>query len=115
MAVGDTCHVTVGVLSEHPDGDKYTSGFTVVFQTGDSSTGSATLLGGDGEYSGDRYDFSGPVIDNAPARITLRIDSAGTIEIEPFIRECQSGTLPFEGRYTPEVRSSSPIEIQAVE
>ncbi|MFO8058267.1 MAG: hypothetical protein R6V10_13325 [bacterium] len=115
VKVGDTCHVMLGVLSEHPDGNKYTAGFAVVFQVGSASTGTATLWGGDGEYSGNRYDFSGPVIDNAPARITLRVDSAGTIEIEPFIPECQSATLPFEGRYCPEILMSTPISIEAVE
>ncbi|MFO8056709.1 MAG: carboxypeptidase regulatory-like domain-containing protein [bacterium] len=113
VQVGDTCHVTLGVLSEYPDSDKYTAGFAVVFLVGSSSTGTATLWGGDGEYSGERYDFSGPVAENAPARITLRIDSAGTIYMESFIPECQSGTTAYEGRYCPEIVLSPSVEITA--
>ncbi|MFO8057472.1 MAG: hypothetical protein R6V10_09265, partial [bacterium] len=114
VQTGYTCHVTVGVLSEYPDSDKYTAGFAVVFQVGSASTGTATLWGGDGEYSGERYDFSGPLDQNAPARITLRIDTKGTIYLEPFIPECQSGTNAYEGRYCPEIVLGDTISIQGV-
>ncbi|MFO8057438.1 MAG: C13 family peptidase, partial [bacterium] len=115
VQMGETCHVTLGVLSENQEDNEYTAGFAVVFQVGSASTGTATLWGGDGEYSDDRYDFSGPVDQNAPARITLRIDSAGTVYLEPFIPECQSGSSAYEGRYCPEILMSSPISIEGTE
>jgi len=111
VQVGDTCHVTLGVRSVDTSDSQYTAGFAVVFQT--SGNGSATVWGGDGDDSGNRYDYSGAVSESAPARVTLRIDSAGTIEINPYIPQCQGGPGPYEGRYSPQINLSSPITIVA--
>ena len=92
VADGFTCHVTIGVLGEHVAGDRYVSGFGVVFTV---SSGSATLLGGDGSDSGGRYDYSGPFDPFTPARIVIRIDSPGTIEIDAQVPACGTlGTVP---------------------
>ena len=111
VADGLTCHVTVGVLAENPvvPGQDYTTGFAVVFRIGAGSTGSATLLGGDGGYAGGgRYKFSGAFDQSSPANIVVRIDSPGTIYVDAFIPACG---LPDIGRSCPEVLLGAPVEI----
>jgi len=108
VSVGSTCSVSVGVVNAN---SSYTPGMAVVFQVGDSTTGSAELLGGDGnDTSSDRYDFSDIPAQSGRARIYLRIESAGTIEIEAKIPSC--GTVN-EGRYCPEIELTPSIKITA--
>jgi len=111
VQVGDTCHVTLGVLSGDTSDSQYTAGFAVVFET--SGNGSATVWGGDGEDSANRYDYSGAVSENAPARVTLKIESAGTVYVDAYIPQCQGGPGPYEGRYSPRIDLASPVIIEA--
>ena len=93
VADGMTCHLTVGVLNE---ASKYTGGFGVVFEVDPSSTGAATILGGEGASGGGRYDVSGPIALGGRSRVVIRIDSPDTIYIDASIPECGAGGV---GRY----------------
>jgi hypothetical protein len=106
VAVGLTCHITVGVKNESTNPSyTHTPGLGVVFEiVAASSTGTATLLGGEGRGAGaptgTRYDISGPIGQNSPSRIVLRIDSAGTITLRARIPACGA---PGVGRSSPEI------------
>ena len=63
---GDTCHVTLGVPN---DGGTYSPSFGIDFTIGASSTGSATILGGEGVSGSGRYDVSG---DDGTVRAVLK-------------------------------------------
>jgi hypothetical protein len=104
VAVGSTCHVTVtvgnGSLNQTHN---HTPGLGVVFEIDAVlSTGTATLLGGEGPRvaDGTRYDVSGPIHQNSPSRIVLRIDSPGAIYLKARIPQCG---MPGVGRSSPEI------------
>jgi hypothetical protein len=110
VEVGSTCHVTVQVLNF---AGNHTSGLAVKFVIDPSSTAEATVLGGDGENAGERYDFTaeGP---EAHATMVLRLDKAGTINLTPFIPPC--GVVGL-GRYLAAdvvVNPAGPIVITGV-
>ena len=99
ISVGDTCQITVAIGNV---GGTRTPGIGVVFEIDPLSTGTATILGGEGEdTAASRYDISGEVVGatGGEASVVLRIDSPGDIIINTRIPEC--GTGP--GRYAPEV------------
>ena len=100
VSVGETTHITVGV-DNASSGVINSGGFAVVFAVdGDSSTGAATLLGGEGTdlagAGGNRYDMSGASASGGLANIVVRVESAGTIVIRVAIPGC--GTYP-NGRW----------------
>ena len=90
VAVGSTCHVEVGLQNEESN---YTSGFGILFEIDSESTGSARIFGGDGSSGSGRYDFTMYAADDAPARVVLIIDSAGTIYVNASVPQCGTGTL----------------------
>ena len=95
VKVGDTCRVKVAV--DNIKGWR-TGGIGIVFSIDPSSTGTATILGGEGEdLSGNRYDVSSAfnVGVGGISSIALKIESAGTIIINANTPQC--GTGP--GRY----------------
>ena len=99
ISTGDTCSITVAVQNT---GGTRTSGIGVIFEIAPSSTGSATILGGEGKVTATtRYDISGQTSGSSggEASVVLRIDSPGGIIINARIPEC--GTGP--GRYAPEI------------
>ncbi len=108
IEVGMTGHVTVGVKNDYPN---YTSGFGVIFDIGEESVGTATILGGDGNGSeGGRYDVSGPIADGGRSRIVIRVDTAGTIRIRAHLPECGSGGV---GRYAGAIEVYPALEINS--
>lgn len=86
---GDTAFVTVEVNNTYGG---MSPSFGVVFSIDPSSTGQATMLGGDGDsVSGERYDVSGLRALGAQSRIVLRIDQAGSIVINAGLPQCGGG------------------------
>jgi len=106
LSVGSTTHASVHLENQN---SLYTSGFGVVFSVDVSSTGTATLFGGDGADSGGRYDFTATAPD-ASARIVIRADSPGTIYINATVPQCGTGTL---GKSAPAISIPSMMEITA--
>jgi len=89
VAEGSTCHVSVVVDNEYGN---VSPGFGVVFEIDPSSTGVATLLGGDGDsVSGGRYDVSSDRLSGATSTIVIRIDLAGTIVVNASLPKCGAG------------------------
>jgi len=89
VSEGSTCHVSVVVDNEY---GSVSSGFGVVFEIDPSSTGEATLLGGDGDsVSGGRYDVSCELSLGATSTIVIRVDVAGTIVINAGLPQCGGG------------------------
>ena len=116
VQVGMTTGIGVKVQTQEPG--KYMTGAAVVFKIDTVlSTGTATLLGGDGPPIGDqrygeyRYDHVGELMptasDEAAARVTVRVDTAGTIAIKVYTPEV--GTSE-SGRYMPHLEVT-PIQI----
>jgi len=125
VAVGDTTHITLSVENDGAPAVDYSSGFAMVYWI---ESGSATLLGGEGEafgeIAGNRYDMAGESsslapanivirVDGessslAPANIVIRVDGPGPITINAKIPAC--GT-PTTGRWADEVMLGSPIVI----
>ena len=104
IEVGSTTHATLHLLNE---AGLYTSGFGIVFSVNASSTGSVTLLGGDGDDVSGRYDFTSFATD-APSRIVLRADTPGTVYLDASIPAC--GIMPL-GKSAPAVSIAAPFEI----
>jgi len=96
IAVGGTTHVTLRVRNENAANVLYQSGFAVVFAIDPGSTGSATLLGGDGSTApANRFDVSAPnsAIDGGHASIALKILSPGSIILTASIPPCGSSGI----------------------
>ena len=107
VLVGNTCSITVAVQNT---GGTRTSGIGVIFEIDPSSTGSATILGGEGEVTATtRYDISGQTsgATGGEASIILRVDSPGDIIINARMPQC--GTGP--GRYAPEIISDGIVTV----
>ncbi len=107
LAVGETTHVNVKVKATELG--KYMTGAAVVFTIDTvTSTGSATLFGGDGPEIGDadygkyRWDHVGDLnataSDGVPANIMIRGDGSGTVNVK--IHTPEVGTSGV-GRYMP--------------
>ncbi len=93
-AVGSTAGLTVAVLNED---STFSAGFGVVFEIdGDSSSGSATILGGEGQSGGGRYDVSWTMASGGRSSVVLRVDSPGTILIDVSLPQCGNDG---KGRY----------------
>jgi hypothetical protein len=111
IAMGDTTRVIVSVRNRDQETANVpcSPGFAVVFWV---SSGSATLLGGDGsddnEAEGNRFDISGLDEDEAPASIVVRVDASGPITVQAKIPAC--GTEPA-GRWMDAVTLTNPIII----
>ena len=120
---GMTTHLSVKVRARRADlGIKYMTGAAVVFTVDTaSSSGTATLFGGDGppmghvDYGDYRWDQTGQLgfqaDDVDPAKVMIRIDTAGTIVIK--VHTPQIGTSG-DGRYMPYLEIS-PVEITGTE
>ena len=95
VAVGNTTHLTVTVNNAS---GLHTAGLGVVFEidTG-ASTGTGTLLGGEGTDGGaTRYDTTSSIA-NGQARIVILKTAPGTIVINARVPGC--GGAVNEGRY----------------
>jgi hypothetical protein len=101
VAVGNTCHLAVGVKNESTNQThNYTPGIGVIFEIV-SGPGTATILGGEGTATPNtRYDISGPIASSGRSRVVLRIDSAGTITLRARVPACG---MPGVGRSSPEI------------
>jgi hypothetical protein len=106
ISVGDTCHITVAVDNV---GSARTSGIGVIFEIDPTSTGSATILGGEGNDGVSRYDISGEAVGatGGEATVVLRIDTPGDIIINAKIPQC--GTGP--GLYSAEVEEDGVVTV----
>ena len=104
--VGDTTHVTVALQNEAA---LYSPGFGVVFSIDPSSTGTATILGGEGGSGGNRYDVTGTGSLSARSNVIIRVDSAGVIKINVSVPQC--GTEVDMGRYCGALTMPAPFEI----
>jgi hypothetical protein len=101
---GDTTHVTVAV---HNQNVKFTPGIPVVFSIAPSSTGTATILGGEGQdTAGTRYDLSTTIATGGRATVTIRVDSPGNIIVNARILQCGSGGA---GHYYGEISLGEPM------
>ncbi len=108
VEVGYTRGVSVGVANNYPN---YTSSIGVVFTIdAEDSTGTATLLGGEGPSGPGRYDVSGAIVEGGRSTITLRADSPGTIFLNAEIPPCGNDGL---GRYCPGVVKTKLVTIVA--
>ncbi len=106
--VGSTVRVTIGVKNDYPN---YTAGFGVVFEIdGAGSTGSAVILGGEGDSGSGRYDISGAIASGGRSTIVLRATAAGTIYLKASTPECGSGGL---GRYCAAITEDRIVTIVA--
>jgi hypothetical protein len=109
VAVGDTTHVTVSVHAQGPGTELYSPGFGVVFWV---SSGSATLLGGEGtdsgEAAGNRYNVSMEASSGAPSNMVVRIDGPGPVTISAKVPGCGTGTT---GRWMSEVLLGGTVTI----
>jgi len=101
VAVGDTTHITLGVLNE---ASKYTSSFGVVFEI--DPPGAATILGGEGKAGVGRYDVSD---ENGLSRVVLRVNSPGLIHLHAKIPQC--GIAAYLGRYSQEIILNQAVTI----
>jgi hypothetical protein len=112
VEVGGTTHVTVKVKADDTAINLYQGGFAVVFEIDPSSTGSAVLLGGEGDELTGRYDVSGPSApaDGGLATMHLKVTGAGTITINATIPACGTSGI---GRWCDEVTLSPPFTIAA--
>ena len=102
MAVGDTCHVSIMVVNSAVPATKQ-GGISVVFSVDPSSTATATIFGGEGADSGQRYDLSGTAL-SGPGGLTnvmVRPDSVGAVHISARIPQC--GDVMNTGRSCPEI------------
>jgi len=102
VAVGDTCHVTLSVVNSAAPATKQ-GGISVIFSVDPSSTGTATILGGEGADSGQRYDLSGTALSGPGglSTVVVRPDSVGTVKISARIPQC--GDIMNYGRSSPEI------------
>ncbi len=107
VADGSTTRVTVSVVNSSAIG--YSSSFGVVFEIDPASTGSATLLGGEGPSGTGRYDVSGAMDSGGLSSIVVRVDSPGTIYINATVPPC--GDQSGKGRYCPEVARTPAVTI----
>ncbi len=106
--VGFTCRITVGVLNASSN---YTAAMGVIFELdGDSSTGDAVILGGEGGAGEGRYDVSGAIASGGRSSVVLRIESAGTIFVDARLPGCGSGG---KGRYSPGVAKARVATVTA--
>jgi len=119
VLVGGTAHVTVAVRNYNPGpgGILYNGAFSVVFSLdGDSSTGNAVLVGGEGAFEGNRFDVSGPsgVTKEVGGRATIAIlpTAAGILKLKARIPSCGGTNI---GRWIDEIRLSPKITINAVD
>ncbi len=89
VETGMTTRITVGVLNNKPN---YTAAMDVVFEiNGDSSTGTATVFGGEGADQTGRYDVSGPIASGGRSTVVIRVDTPGTIYVRGRIVGCGTG------------------------
>ncbi len=107
VAEGATTRVTVSVVNSSAIG--YSSSFGVVFEIDPSSTGSATLLGGEGPSGTGRYDVSGAMASGGLSSIVVRVDAPGTIYINATLPPC--GDQSGKGRYCPEIEKAPAVTI----
>jgi hypothetical protein len=114
VEVGGTTHVTVKVKADDTAINLYQGGFAVVFEIDPSSTGSAVLLGGEGDELTGRYDVSGPSapVDGGFSTMHLKITGPGTIQINARIPSCGASGI---GRWLDEVVLSPSFSIIAVD
>jgi hypothetical protein len=114
VEVGGTTHVTVKVKADDTAINLYQGGFAVVFEIDPSSTGSAVLLGGEGEELAGRYDVSGPSaqVDGGFATMHLKITGPGAIQVNATIPSCGTSGI---GRWCDEVVLSPAFTINAVD
>ncbi len=105
VEVGYTCHVTVGVANNYPN---YTPSIGVIFSIDSGSTGTATLLGGEGVSGSGRYDVSGAIASGGQSTVVMRVDSAGTIYLNAEAPACSAGGI---GRYCPGVIKNQLVTI----
>ncbi|MCP4659618.1 MAG: hypothetical protein GY856_29805, partial [bacterium] len=108
IAVGSTTHVTLS-LENSSVFVPHSGGFAVVFSI---SSGSATLLGGEGTDlagpPGNRYDVTALSTASGQATIVIRVDGAGPITLSAKVPAC--GTEPL-GRWCEEVQLMPSIVI----
>ena len=92
MAVGDTCHLAVTVMNSFPGTPKKQPSIAVVFSIDSGSTGGATIFGGEGEATGNRYDISDTLLSEpaGAARVMIRADAVGPVTINADIPQCGS-------------------------
>ena len=103
--------MTVRVRNENTANGLYQAGFSVVFAIDPSSTGTAVLLGGEGQNgAGTRFDVSGVngASDGGHATIALSITRPGTIIVNATIPAC--GTSGY-GKWMNQVTLDPPITI----
>jgi len=105
VSVGDTVPIEVEVLSDIGAGR---AGLGVAFEV---KQGQATLLGGDGPADacspGARYDISGRSLDYGRARMVVRVDHEGPIEVDVYVPS--DAVLKFEL-----VQIPTPVKITGV-
>lgn len=103
MEAGDTCHLAVTVMNSFPETPKKQSSIAVVFSIDPASTGGATIFGGEGQASDNRYDISDTLLTEpaGAARVMIRADSTGSVIINADIPQC--GTIMNVSRSCPAI------------
>ncbi len=105
--VGSTVGITVGVKNA----TKYSAAFGVIFKIDESSsTGSAHLLGGEGEAGGGRYDVSGAIASGGRSSVTVSVEAAGTVYVDVTLPGCGEDG---KGRYFPGLAEDGLVTIIA--
>jgi hypothetical protein len=113
VEVGTTTHVTVKVKADDTAINLYQGGFAVVFEIDPSSTGTAVLLGGEGDELTGRYDVSGPSdpVDGGFATMHLKITGPGPIQVNAAIPACGTNGV---GRWCDQVVLSPAFSLTGV-